>query len=87
MTELRIQRISFEDDHIVVNFSDTKRLRIPLARFPRLHSATTEQRNRWSLIGRGKGVHWEGVDEDLSVENFLTAHSRNQKGGYARSIG
>jgi hypothetical protein len=85
MTELRIQRVSFEDDHIVVNFSDTKQVRIPLTHFPRLHSATPEQRNQWSLIGRGKGIHWEAAAEDLSLENFLTAYSRSQKGEYARS--
>ncbi|MCX5670869.1 MAG: DUF2442 domain-containing protein, partial [Planctomycetota bacterium] len=38
---------------------------------PRLHRATAAQRNRWRLIGRGVGIHWEDLDEDLSVEGVM----------------
>ena len=80
MTELRIQKVRFENEDIVVIFSDAKELRIAVACFPRLQSASIEQRNGWQLIGRGNGVHWEGLDEDLSVENFLTAYSQSNQG-------
>ncbi|MEK7878761.1 MAG: DUF2442 domain-containing protein [candidate division NC10 bacterium] len=36
----------------------------------RLH-ATKEERNSWRLIGRRQGIHWKGIDEDISVENLL----------------
>ena len=39
----------------------------PLEDYPRLKNATNEQRNRWELIGRGVGVHWEDIDEDISI--------------------
>jgi len=43
----------------------------PLAWFPRLHHATEAQRQNWRLIGRGYGVHWEDLDEDLSAEGMF----------------
>jgi len=36
-----------------------------------LLSATPEERNNWRLIGRGQGIHWEDIDEDISVEGLL----------------
>jgi hypothetical protein len=41
------------------------------------------QRGKWALIGRGRGIHWETVDEDLSVVNLLAAYSRSKSGDYA----
>ncbi|TMD74794.1 MAG: DUF2442 domain-containing protein [Chloroflexi bacterium] len=36
-----------------------------------LLNATDEQRQQWELIGRGAGIHWETVDEDISVAGLL----------------
>ena len=83
MNELRIKSVAFDQDHLTVRFTDAKELRISLAHFPRLRCANAEARNAWELIGRGRGVHWEIADEDLSVENFLTAYSRDRTGNYA----
>jgi len=33
--------------------------------------ATDEQRLQWELIGRGVGIHWEDIDEDISVAGLL----------------
>lgn len=44
---------------------------MPLEWFPRLRDATREQRQHWRLIGGGIGIHWEEVDEDISVESLL----------------
>ena len=85
MNELRIAKISFKGDDLIVDFADAKRLQIPLVHFPRLGAATAGQRNDWSLIGRGRGVHWEAVDEDLSVENLLAAYSRTKGRDYVPS--
>ena len=82
MTELRIARISFNDEDLVVDFTNTNQLRIPLVHFPRLRAATPDQRNEWNLIGSGRGVHWETVDEDLSVENLLAAYSPGKSSDY-----
>ena len=39
--------------------------------YPRLLRATPTQRANWELLGRGIGIHWPDVDEDLSVEGLL----------------
>src|SRR3990172_8746200 len=39
--------------------------------FPRLLHARPSERSNWRLIGRGHGVHWEEIDEDISVEGLV----------------
>ncbi len=63
--------VTITDDTLSVELSDGRTLSVPLAWFPRLLHATKEERNNWRLIGRGQGIHWEGIDEDISVENLL----------------
>lgn len=54
-----------------VMLADGRELAAPLEWFPRLRDATPEQRNHWRLIGRGQGIHWPDVDEDISVSSLL----------------
>jgi hypothetical protein len=65
--------VTVTDDKLVVILADGRELSTPLAWFPRLMAATTEQRKNWRLIGRGLGIHWPDVDEDISVESLLRA--------------
>ena len=83
MNELRIRQVTFSDDEMAVTFSDERQVVVPVANFPRLQAASSVEREDWQLIGRGLGVHWESVDEDLSVENILTAYSRSRRDLYA----
>ena len=85
MNDLRIQRVSFPGELMRVEFSDGRTISVPLNYFPRLQAASPSERERWQLIGRGLGVHWEPVDEDLSVENVLLAYSRSKKEEYAKA--
>ena len=55
--------------HVVL--ADGRELSAPLVWFPRLLDATPTQRTRWRLIGRGEGIHWPDVDEDVSVLGLL----------------
>jgi len=41
--------------------------------YPRLLHASQKERKSWRLIGKGQGIHWEGVDEDVSVEGCWLA--------------
>jgi Protein of unknown function (DUF2442) len=61
------------DDRLVVILADGRELAAPLAWFPRLLEATPEQRRNWRFIGRGQGIHWSDVDEDISVASLLRA--------------
>ncbi len=51
--------------------SDGREISVPLEWFPRLRDATPKQRKNWRLIARGIGIHWEDVDEDISVASLL----------------
>lgn len=86
MNELRIQSLAFSSGSMEVRFSDGREVVVPLDSFPGLSAAGPGELNRWSLIGRGLGVHWEDLDEDLSVENILTAYSRHHKADYAQAL-
>lgn len=59
------------DDTLSVDLSDGRTVTVPLTWFPRLLHGTADERGRWRLIGRGEGIHWEGLDEDISVESLL----------------
>ena len=54
-----------------VTLADGRELAAPLAWFPRLRDATPAQRSVWRLIGRGQGVHWPELDEDVSAASLL----------------
>lgn len=54
-----------------VTLADGRELAAPLEWFPLLRDASQEQRNHWQLIGRGHGIHWPEVDEDISVTSLL----------------
>jgi hypothetical protein len=86
MNDLRIKSVSFPDHAFKVEFSDVRHIELPLALFPKLNVATPSDRAQWRLIGKGMGVHWELLDEDVSLENLLLAYSRSKRGAYARGV-
>jgi hypothetical protein len=63
--------VRIDESLLWVTLADGRELAAPLAWFPRLRDATHEQRANWRLIGRGQGIHWEDVDEDISVAALL----------------
>jgi uncharacterized protein DUF2442 len=65
--------VTVMDDRLVVVLADGRELATPLAWFPRLLEATPEQRRNWRFIGRGHGIHWPDVDEDISIASLLRA--------------
>ncbi|MCX6923978.1 MAG: DUF2442 domain-containing protein [Verrucomicrobia bacterium] len=63
--------VAFTADSLVVTLSDGRMVAAPLEWFPRLLKASPKQRKNWRLIGGGVGIHWEDVDEDISVRSLL----------------
>jgi hypothetical protein len=63
--------VQFAADALRVRLADGREIAVPLEWFPRLRDATAAQRSHWRLIGRGVGIHWEELDEDLSVAGLL----------------
>ncbi|MBI4841883.1 MAG: DUF2442 domain-containing protein [candidate division NC10 bacterium] len=54
-----------------VVLADGRTISVPLAWFPRLLEANPKQRDDWELIGGGIGIHWETIDDDISVASLL----------------
>jgi hypothetical protein len=59
------------DDTLSVDLSDGRSISVPIAWFPRLLHSTEQERNNWRLIGKGQGIHWGDIDEDISIEGLL----------------
>lgn len=59
------------EDTLNVDLYDGRSVSVPLPWFPRLFHASSEERENWRFIGKGQGIHWEDIDEDISVASLL----------------
>jgi len=65
------EEVRVTDDTLTVDLADGRSISVPLAWYPRLVHATPRERSNWRLVGKGQGIHWQGLDEDVSVEGLL----------------
>ena len=63
--------VAVTDDTLTVDLSDGRSISVPLAWYPRLVDGSPTERATWQLIGRGEGIHWPELDEDISVEGLI----------------
>ena len=68
-------RVQVSDDTLSVDLSDGRTISAPIAWYPRLSHATSEERDHWRFVGNGRGINWPDLDEDISVENLLAGQS------------
>lgn len=68
--------VSIDNDVLRFILADGREIAAPLEWFPRLRDANEAQRKHWRLIGRGIGVHWPEIDENIAVETLM----KNQLG-------
>jgi hypothetical protein len=61
--------VHFDEDTMWVELTDGRTLGVPLAWFPRLLHATAAERAQVELSR--VGLHWETLDEDISVAGLL----------------
>jgi len=71
VTEPQAINIGFKNDIMWVNLADGRQLGVPLAYFPRLMNATDADREKCIISGGGVGLHWDDLDEDISVASLL----------------
>ncbi|MFQ5633561.1 MAG: DUF2442 domain-containing protein [bacterium] len=89
----KAQNVTVNEDTLAVDLDDGRTVSVPVAWFPRLIYGSQEECNNWRLIGKGEGMHWPDLDEDISVENLIfgkrSGESRRsfQKWLSARSAG
>jgi Protein of unknown function (DUF2442) len=69
--EPRLESVSVTDDVISAQLTDGRTISVPLAWSWRLTEATEAQRQHFQIIGRGTGIHWPDIDEDISIHGML----------------
>ena len=69
--QVQAQNVSLTDEVLVIELTDGRALTVPLAWYPRLSHGTALERSNWRLIGRGEGIHWPDLDEDIGIEGLL----------------
>ena len=65
------ERVVVTDHALTVELGDGRSISAPIEWYPRLAHATQQERDNWRLIGRGQGIHWGDLDEDISIESLL----------------
>jgi len=73
-----IQHVEVSEDSLVVDLADGRTVSVPVAWYPRLMHGTPEERSHWRIIGKGEGIHWSDLDEDISAENILFGRSSGE---------
>ncbi|KAG1649245.1 hypothetical protein GQR58_029181 [Nymphon striatum] len=73
------ESIRFDNDSMWVNLSDGRIIGVPLVWFPRLMNATELERADYSISQNG--LHWENLDEDISVAGLLAGKGDQTKSG------
>jgi hypothetical protein len=71
IAKAKAQNVSVTEDTLTIDLVDGRTVSVPLAWYPRLLYGQIEERNNWRLIGKGEGIHWPDLDEDISIENIL----------------
>jgi hypothetical protein len=71
MKTAKAQKVTITEDSIIVDLIDGRTISAPIAWYPRLSHGRPEERNNLRLIGRGEGIHWPDLDEDVSIQNLL----------------
>jgi hypothetical protein len=69
--EASASKVWFDSDNMWVALHDGRQISIPLIYFPRLAKATPSQREKYEISGGGTGLHWDELDEDISVPGLL----------------
>ena len=72
------EKVSVTNDTLCVDLNDGRTISVPIAWYPRLAYATLAEREKWTLIGKGYGIHWEDIDEDISVEGLIAGKASGE---------
>jgi hypothetical protein len=73
------ESVRCDEDTLWVDLSDGRSIGVPLAWFPRLLRATPEERAMVKISPSGRGLHWEALDEDISVDGLFAGRGDQTK--------
>jgi Protein of unknown function (DUF2442) len=73
-----IQQVTVTDDTLSADLSDGRTISVPLAWYPRLLHGSSEERNDYRFIAGGSGIHWNQLDEDVSIKNLIIGQASGE---------
>ena len=71
INNIKATDVWFSDIMLYVRLDDGREIGTPLEWFPKLRDAKDNDRKNWRFIGKGIGIHWESIDEDISIAGLL----------------
>ncbi len=81
LTEISISpavNVSVTDELLTVELSDGREISVPTAWYPRLAFGTPAERRKWTISYSGEGVHWEALDEDISIKGLIAGRPSSE---------
>ena len=81
---IRAIKVWFDEDNMWVSLEDGRILAVPRVWFPSFSGASKEQLKNYEMSGNGIGLHWDELDEDISVPNLLLGYGAVQGHGVLR---
>lgn len=81
LTEISISPavdVSVTDEFLTVELADGRKISVPTAWYPRLAHGTPAERRKWTLSYSGEGLHWEVLDEDISIRGLIAGRPSNE---------
>ncbi len=67
----KVTSIKFENDFMKITINDIKVINVPYSYSEKLKSASLAQLKDYRFIANGVGIHWNSIDEDLSIEQII----------------
>jgi hypothetical protein len=67
--DLKPRAVEFTATELVVTLIDGRKIVTPLEWYPRLQRASVAERANYEIMPMG--IHWPGIDEDLSIAGML----------------
>lgn len=72
------EMVVHQGPNLRAHLADGRIISVPLSWYPRLLHATPEERSNYEIGGRGRGIHWSAIDEDISVQNLLEGRKSDE---------
>lgn len=74
-----ISSVGFSDDKVFIELSTNRVLTVPYSYTQKLSNANVDDLKEYRLIAGGVGIHFEKIDEDLSVEGIIRDFGNESK--------
>ena len=73
-----VLEVTITEQTLSVELSDGRTLSVPTGWYPRLSHASDDERDDWTIIDGGHGIHWAELDEDVSLEGLLAGRASGE---------